>query len=128
MGKKVEFGEDDLSATKLARMVQLHMAQYVIEKSGKLKREKGRKKSVFENYIKVMKKLLDANKESEKLGLWLSLYAWMVISGVMFLGTRMELNGVCKHIWRASVDWVNMLGLKLCGASSWKQLRTCSES
>ncbi|KAJ8439202.1 hypothetical protein Cgig2_003415 [Carnegiea gigantea] len=31
-----------------------------------------------------MKKLLDANKEPEKVGLWLSLYAWMVMSGVMF--------------------------------------------
>jgi len=31
-----------------------------------------------------MKKLMDANKEPEKLGLRLSLYAWRVMSGVMF--------------------------------------------
>ncbi|KAJ8440453.1 hypothetical protein Cgig2_013612 [Carnegiea gigantea] len=83
-GKRVEFGEDDLSATELARMVRLCMAQYITEKSDKLKREKGSKKLVFRNYIKVMKKLLDANKELEKLGLWLSLCTWMAMSGVMF--------------------------------------------
>ncbi|KAJ8427146.1 hypothetical protein Cgig2_005204 [Carnegiea gigantea] len=83
-GKIVEFGEDDLSTTELARMVRLRMAQYVTEKSDNLKSEKGRKRPVFRNYLKVMKKLLDANKEPEKLGLWLSLYAWRVMSGVMF--------------------------------------------
>ena len=85
--KIVEFGDDDLSTTELARMVCLRMAQYVTEKSDNLKSEKGRKRPVFRNYIKVMKKLLDVNIEPEKLGLWLSLYAWRVMSGVMFLIT-----------------------------------------
>ncbi|KAJ8426136.1 LOW QUALITY PROTEIN: hypothetical protein Cgig2_022433 [Carnegiea gigantea] len=81
MGKRVEFDEDDLCTTELTRMVRLRMAQYVTETSDKLKSEKGARS---QNYIKVMKKLLDANKESEKLELWLSLYAWMVMSEVMF--------------------------------------------
>ncbi|KAJ8434095.1 hypothetical protein Cgig2_005774 [Carnegiea gigantea] len=83
-GKIVEFGKDDLSITEQVRMVRLHMAQYVTEKSDNLKSEKGRKRPVFRNYTKVMKKLLDANKETEKLGMWLSLYAWRGMSGVMF--------------------------------------------
>ncbi|KAJ8427786.1 hypothetical protein Cgig2_032845 [Carnegiea gigantea] len=74
-GKIVEFGEDDLSTTELVRMVHLRMAQYVTEKSDNLKSEKGRKRPVFRNNIRVMKKMLDSNKELEKLGLWLSLYA-----------------------------------------------------
>ncbi|KAJ8432413.1 LOW QUALITY PROTEIN: hypothetical protein Cgig2_013827 [Carnegiea gigantea] len=82
--KIVELGEDDLSTTALARMVRLRIAQYVTEKSDNLKSEKGRKRPVFRNYIKVMKKLLDVNKEPEKLKLWLSLFAWRVMSGVMF--------------------------------------------
>ncbi|KAJ8422394.1 LOW QUALITY PROTEIN: hypothetical protein Cgig2_028209 [Carnegiea gigantea] len=86
-GKIVEFGEDDLSTTELARMVCLRMTQYVTEKSNNLKSEKGRKRLVFRNYIKVMKKLLDANKELEKLELWLSLYAWRVMSGFIFSRT-----------------------------------------
>ena len=61
-GKIVECGEDDLSTTVLARMVRLRMAQYVTEKSDNLKSEKGRKRLVFRNNIKVMKKLLDATK------------------------------------------------------------------
>ncbi|KAJ8434227.1 LOW QUALITY PROTEIN: hypothetical protein Cgig2_005906 [Carnegiea gigantea] len=85
--KVVEFGEDDLSTTELVRMVRLRMAQYVKEKSENLKSEKGRKRLVFRNYINVMKKQLDANKEPEKLGLWLSLYAWRVMNRVMFLRT-----------------------------------------
>ena len=83
-GIRVKFGEDDLSMTELAGMVRLHMVEYVTKKSDKLKREKGSKKPVLRNHIKVIKKLLDANKEPEKLGLWLRLYAWMVMSGVMF--------------------------------------------
>ncbi|KAJ8425902.1 hypothetical protein Cgig2_012670 [Carnegiea gigantea] len=82
-GKVVEFGEDDLSTTELERMVRLPMAYYVTEKSDNLKGKKGRKRPVFRNYIKVMKKLLDANKELEKLGLWLSLYdAFQLVEGI----------------------------------------------
>ncbi|KAJ8442944.1 hypothetical protein Cgig2_019517 [Carnegiea gigantea] len=64
-GKIVEFGEDDLFTTELARMVCLCMGQYVTKKGDNLKSEKGRKRPVFRNYIKMMKKLLDTNKESE---------------------------------------------------------------
>jgi len=86
-GKIVEFGEDALSMTELVKMVRLPMAQHVTEKVDKLKREKGSKKTVLRNYVKVMEKLLNANRESDKLRLWLSLYAWMVMSGVIFLRT-----------------------------------------
>ncbi|KAJ8437854.1 hypothetical protein Cgig2_002988 [Carnegiea gigantea] len=65
--KVVEFGDDDLSMIELTRMVRLRAAQYVIEKSDNLKSEKGRKRPVFTNYIKVIKKLLDTNNEPEKL-------------------------------------------------------------
>ncbi|KAJ8434762.1 hypothetical protein Cgig2_019687 [Carnegiea gigantea] len=65
--KVVEFGEDNLSTTKLAMMVRLRMAQYVTEKSDNPKSEKGRQRPVFRNYINVIKKLLEANKEPEKM-------------------------------------------------------------
>ena len=58
-----------MSMTALTRMVWLWMALYVTGKSDKLKMENGSKKPVFRNYIKIMKKLLDANKEPNKLGL-----------------------------------------------------------
>ncbi|KAJ8449477.1 hypothetical protein Cgig2_002274 [Carnegiea gigantea] len=118
-GKVVEFGEDDLSMTELTTIVRLCMAQYVTENSDKLKREKESKKSVFRNYIKVMKKLLDANREQEKLGLWLSLYVWMVMSGVMFPRTPYraawsvqkymgDVHGMGKY------DWVKVIIPVLC--------------
>ena len=68
-GKIVEFTEDDLSMIELVRMVRLRTEQYVKDESDKLKREKESKKPVFRNYIKIMKKLLDANKESHKFRL-----------------------------------------------------------
>ena len=68
-GKRAELGEGDLSMTELTRMVRLRMAQYVTEKSDNLKSKKGRKRLVIRNHIKVMKKLLDTNKEPEKLEL-----------------------------------------------------------
>ncbi|KAJ8453380.1 LOW QUALITY PROTEIN: hypothetical protein Cgig2_008264 [Carnegiea gigantea] len=127
IGKRVEFGDDDLSTTEFTRM-------YATEKSDKLKREKGSKKPVFRNYIKVMKKLLDTNKEPEKLGLWLSLYAWMVISGVMFPRTpygaacsvqnymedirRMGEYAWAKAMWRVPVEAVKEMQRKLEGPIS----------
>ncbi|KAJ8449610.1 hypothetical protein Cgig2_005632 [Carnegiea gigantea] len=111
-GKIVEFGEDDLFTTELARMVRLHMAQYVTEKSDNLKSEKGRKRPVFRNYIKVMKKLLDANKEPKKLELWLSLYAWRVMSGLCSQEPLTELHGLCRSTWRTFAECANMHGRK----------------
>ena len=96
-GKIMEFDEDDLSTIELARMVHLHIAQYMTKKSDNLKSEKGRKKSVFKNYIKAMKKLLEANKGPEELGMWLSLYAWRVISGLCSREPLMKLHGLCRN-------------------------------
>ncbi|KAJ8427794.1 hypothetical protein Cgig2_032853 [Carnegiea gigantea] len=121
-GKIVEFGEDDLSTTELAKM------------SDNLKSEKGSKRPVFRNYIKVMKKLLDANKELEKLGLWLSLYAWRVMSGVILSRTPYgavwsvqkyieDVHGVSEYawaeaVWRVLVEAVEEMQRKLEGPVS----------
>ena len=53
MGKIVEFAEGDFSTTDIARMVRQRMAQYVTEKSDKLKREKGSKKPVFRTTLRL---------------------------------------------------------------------------
>jgi len=53
----------------------------------KLMRAKGsRKPKVFRHCIKVMRKLCEANRGQEQVGLWLwlQLFAWMVISGLFF--------------------------------------------
>ncbi|KAJ8439442.1 hypothetical protein Cgig2_021556 [Carnegiea gigantea] len=104
-GKRVEFREDDFSMTKLAR-----------------------------SYIKVMKKLLDANREPEKLGLWLSLYAWVVMSGVMFPRTpygtawsvqaymedvrRLRKYAWAKAMWRIFMEAAEEMQSKLEGPVS----------
>ena len=104
------------------------------EKSDNLKSENGRKRSVFRNYIKVMKKLLDANKEPKKLEMWLSLYAWRVMSGVMFPRTpygtawsvqkymedvrRMNEYAWAEAVWRVLVEAIEEIQRKLEGSVS----------
>ncbi|KAJ8430156.1 hypothetical protein Cgig2_005518 [Carnegiea gigantea] len=93
MGKIIEFAEDDMSMTKLAKIIMLCMAQHC---------------------VKVIKKLLDANNELDKLGLWLSLYAWMVMSGVMFPRTpyraTWSMQKYVEDIYRmGEYAWVNAL-------------------
>jgi len=68
---------------------------------------------MFRNYIKVMKKLLNANKEPEKLGLWLSLYAWRVMSEVMSPGTLFEAE------WSMQKYMVNFCGM---GKYAWAEV------
>ncbi|KAJ8420497.1 hypothetical protein Cgig2_006807 [Carnegiea gigantea] len=61
-----------------------------------------------------MKKLLDANKEPEKPELWLSLYAWRVMSGVVFPRTPYkaawsvqkymeDVHGMGEYAWAEAV-------------------------
>jgi len=67
------------------------MAEYVEGKQAKLIRVKGSKKpKLFRNCIKVMRKLCKANRAQEQKGLWLQLFAWMVISGLFFSRTPYE--------------------------------------
>jgi len=59
----------------LGRLVRERMWKYVEEKRQKLIREKGSKKpKVFRHYIKVMKKLCEANRVEEQVGQWLQLF------------------------------------------------------
>ncbi|KAJ8429597.1 hypothetical protein Cgig2_008827 [Carnegiea gigantea] len=103
----------------------------VTEKSDNQKSEKGRRRPVFRNYIKVMKKLLDVNKELKKLELWLSLYAWRVMSGVRFPRTpygaawpvqkymedvhRMGEYAWLEAVWRVLVEAIEEMQRKLEG-------------
>ena len=69
-------------------------------KQAKLMRVKGSKKpKVFRNYIKVIRKLCEANKAEEQVGLWLQLFVWMVMSGLFFLRTPYRAAwGVEKYV------------------------------
>ena len=83
-GEIVQFG-DKGEATKVGRLVRQRMAEYVEAKQAKLMRVKGSKKpKLFRNYIKVMRKLCEANKAQEQVGLWLQLFVWMVMSEFFF--------------------------------------------
>ena len=44
----------------------------------------GQKPKVFRHYMKVMKKLCNANQGQHQVELWLKLFCWMVMSGLLF--------------------------------------------
>jgi len=70
-GKIVEFGDKGEPA-EVGRLVRQRMVEYMEAKQAKLMRVKGSKKpKVFRNYIKVMRKLCEANRAEEQVGLWL---------------------------------------------------------
>lgn len=76
---------DEAYTYEVGSLVTQRMAQYVEAKQLKLMRAKGSKKpKVFRSYIKVMRKLCEANRGEGQVGLWLQLFAWMVMSGLFF--------------------------------------------
>jgi len=128
-GEMVQFGEDD-DTSEVGSMVRQRMAEYVQAKQGKLKRGYGSKKpKVFRNYIKVMRKLCEANRGEDQVGLWLQLFAWMVMSGLFFPRTPYgaawgvekyvhDVTGLGKYnwaeaVWRVVVESLDEMQQKL---------------
>jgi len=60
MGRRIEFRAEEVS-TDLGRRVKDCMAEIVVVKRAKWKAEKGRKRSIFQNYIHTMFDLCDEN-------------------------------------------------------------------
>ena len=80
----VSFGEES-KCSELEHLVRERMTKYVGDKRVKLMQEKGGKKSkVFQHYIKVTKKMCKANQGKDQVRLWLKLFCWMVMSGLLF--------------------------------------------
>ena len=84
-GEIVTFGEE-CEPGEVGRLVRQRMVEYMEAKQAKLMRVKGSKKpKVFRNYIKVMRKLCEANRGKAQVGLWLQLFVWLVMSSLFFL-------------------------------------------
>ena len=75
----------------------------------------GKKRRLFWNYVAAMAKLCEENNGDEQVGLWLRLYMFMVLSGVLFPRTPYraawsmlhyveDVDGMAGYAW-AEVMW-----------------------
>ena len=61
------------------------MAKYVEGKRLKLILDKGgQKQEVFRHYMKVKRRLCKVKQDQHQVELWLKLFYWMVMSGLLF--------------------------------------------
>lgn len=74
----------------------------------------GKKRRFFRNYVASMAKLCEENNGDEQVGLWLRLYVFMVLSGVLFPRTPYEAAWSMLHYIEdvdgmASYAWVEAM-------------------
>jgi len=66
-------------------MVRARMGEWEWAKmTRRVPKKFGKKRSFFKNYVNVMMELCEENAEEDRVGIWLRLYAFIVLSGVFF--------------------------------------------
>ncbi|KAJ8434758.1 hypothetical protein Cgig2_019683 [Carnegiea gigantea] len=86
-------------------------------------RRLGKKRRFFRNYMSTMAALCEENSEDDQVGLWVRIYAFMILSGVLFPRTPYEaacedIEGMgqynwAKAVWRVVVDTIEDTQRKL---------------
>ena len=83
-GKKVEVDGEEIS-TKVGDMIRRCMAEWEREEMARrVPSKSGKKRRFFRHYLNVMIQLCDEHVQEEQVGIWLKLYAFIVLSGVLF--------------------------------------------
>jgi len=91
----------------------------------------GKKRCFFRNYVAAMVQLCEENNRDEQVGLWLRLYVFMVLSGVLFPRMLYEAAWSVLHyvndvdetadyeraeaVWWIVVEMIKEIQRKLCG-------------
>ena len=89
-GMKVELDGDELS-TEVGIMVRARMGEWERAKMiRRVPKKSGKKRRFFKNYVNVMMELYEENAEEDRVRIWLRLYAFIVLSGVLFPRTLYE--------------------------------------
>ncbi|KAJ8420361.1 hypothetical protein Cgig2_023217 [Carnegiea gigantea] len=84
IGKKVELDGEEVM-TEVGNMVRARMAEWErAEMARRVPKKSGQKRRFFKNYVNVMMELCEENAEADRVGIWLRLYAFIVVSGVFF--------------------------------------------
>ncbi|KAJ8431549.1 hypothetical protein Cgig2_029578 [Carnegiea gigantea] len=96
-GRRVELEGEELSI-EVGILVRGCMADWEEEEMASRVPGRSRKKRrFFRNYVAAMAKLCEENNRDEQVGLWLRLYVFMVLSGVLFPRTPYGATGSMLH-------------------------------
>ncbi|KAJ8426388.1 hypothetical protein Cgig2_000583 [Carnegiea gigantea] len=117
MGRRVELEGEELS-TEVSVLVRGCVADWEQEEmASRVPGRSGKKRRSFRNYVAAMAKLCEENNEDEQVGLWLRLYVFMVLRGVLFPRTPYgaawsmlhyveDVDGMAGYAWAEAVWWV----------------------
>ncbi|KAJ8425145.1 hypothetical protein Cgig2_032651 [Carnegiea gigantea] len=129
-GKKVELDREEVS-TEVGDMVRARMGEWERkEMARRVPRRSGKKRRFLKHYVNVMMELCDENAQEDRVGIWLRLYAFIVLSGVLFPRTPYgaawsllryvdDVEGMGQYawaeaVWQVVVDFIEDTQRKLC--------------
>ncbi|KAJ8420167.1 hypothetical protein Cgig2_000257 [Carnegiea gigantea] len=129
-GKKVELDREEVS-TEVRDMVRARMGEWERkEMERRVPRRSGKKRRFFKHYVNVMMELCDENAQEDGVGIWLRLYTFIVLSGVLFPRTPYgaawsllryvdDVEGMGQYawaeaVWQVVVDSIEDTQRKLC--------------
>ncbi|KAJ8428809.1 hypothetical protein Cgig2_028014 [Carnegiea gigantea] len=128
--KKVELDREEVS-TEVGDMVRARMGEWERkEMARRVPRKSGKKRRFFKHYVNVMMELCEENAQEDRVGIWLRLYAFIVLSGVLFprspyggawslLRYVDDVEGIGQYawadaVWQVVVDSIEDTHRKLC--------------
>jgi len=129
-GKKVELDGEEVSM-EVGDMVRARMGEWErMEMARRAPKKSGKKRRFFKHYVNVMMELCEENADEDRVGIWLRLYAFIVLSGVLFPRTPYgaawsllryadDVEGMSQYawadaIWQVVVDSIEDTQRKLC--------------
>lgn len=129
-GQIIDLDGDEVT-TDVGEMVCDRMAEWEKEEMDtRLPGRSGKKSRFFRNYVSDMVALCEENNEDDRVGLWVKIYAFIIMSRVLFLlmpygaawGTLRYVEDVQKigeynwaqSEWRVVVDTIEEIQKKLC--------------
>ncbi|KAJ8422403.1 hypothetical protein Cgig2_029227 [Carnegiea gigantea] len=104
-GKKVELDGEEVS-TEVGDMVRARMGEWERkEMARRVPKKFGKKRRFFKHYVNVMMELCEENAEEDRVGIWLRLYAFIVLSAAWSLLRYVDdVEGMGQYAW-ADVTW-----------------------
>ncbi|KAJ8446969.1 hypothetical protein Cgig2_006597 [Carnegiea gigantea] len=129
-GKKVELDGEEVSM-EVGDMVRARMGEWEREEMARrVLKKSGKKRRFFKHYVNVMMELYEENAEEDRVGTWLMLYAFILLSDVLFPRTPYgaawsllryvdDAEGMGQYawadaIWQVVVDSIEDMQRKLC--------------
>ncbi|KAJ8419689.1 hypothetical protein Cgig2_003017 [Carnegiea gigantea] len=103
LGRAIELNRDEMS-TEVGDMVRERMNEWEREEMvSRVPGRSGKNRRFFRNYMSAMVALCDENNADDRVSVWVKIYAFMVISGVLFPRTSDDREHAEEAICRAII-------------------------